>query len=91
MLISNRYDQLGPCLYETCPSGQFYNYKAMAIGARAQSAKTYLEKNFEKFENCMPSAFMYLQTHCNAACGTGSGGAWLKGKICSCLLIQGGP
>jgi len=29
----------------------FYDYKAMAIGARSQSAKTYLEKHFQSFEN----------------------------------------
>jgi len=45
------YDQTGPHLYETSPSGNFYDYKAMAIGARSQSSKTYLEKNFHKFEN----------------------------------------
>lgn len=36
-------------IYETSPSGDYYEYAAMAIGARAQSAKTYLEKNFEAF------------------------------------------
>jgi len=45
------YDQTGAHLYETSPSGNYYDYKAMAIGARSQSAKTYLEKNFDSFEN----------------------------------------
>jgi len=45
------YDQTGPHLYETSPSGNVYDYKAMAIGARSQSAKTYLEKNFQTFES----------------------------------------
>ncbi|CAD7927212.1 unnamed protein product [Amoebophrya sp. A120] len=36
-------------IYETSPSGDFYEYKAMAIGGRAQPAKTYLEKHFETF------------------------------------------
>jgi len=45
------YDKTGAHLYETSPSGNFYDYKAMAIGARSQSAKTYLEKNFPEFEN----------------------------------------
>jgi len=45
------YDQTGPHLYETSPSGNYYDYKAMAIGARSQSAKTYLEKHFGSFEN----------------------------------------
>lgn len=44
-------DQTGTHLFETCPSANFYEYKAMAIGAKCQSAKTYLEKNFETFEN----------------------------------------
>eukprot|EP00871_Galdieria_phlegrea_P004898 jgi/Galph1/5409/GphlegSOOS_G4002.1 len=46
------YDELGPHLYETSPSGDYWEYRAMAIGARAQSAKTYLEKVFETFDNC---------------------------------------
>jgi len=45
------YDQTGAHLYETSPSGNFYDYKAIAIGARSQSAKTYLEKHFQTFEN----------------------------------------
>eukprot|EP01105_Mastigella_eilhardi_P007045 TRINITY_DN18513_c0_g1_i1.p1 TRINITY_DN18513_c0_g1~~TRINITY_DN18513_c0_g1_i1.p1 ORF type:complete len:255 (-),score=77.72 TRINITY_DN18513_c0_g1_i1:57-722(-) len=40
-----------PHLLETCPSGNYFDFKAQAIGARAQSAKTYLERHFEKFEN----------------------------------------
>lgn len=38
-------------MFETCPSGNFYEYHAMAIGDQCQSAKTYLEKNFESFPN----------------------------------------
>jgi len=44
------YDQTGAHLFETSPSGNYYDYKAMAIGARSQSAKTYLEKTFSSFE-----------------------------------------
>jgi len=43
------YDQTGTHLYETCPSGNYFDYKSIAIGARSQSAKTYLEKHFETF------------------------------------------
>jgi 20S proteasome subunit alpha 6 len=46
------YDQTGAHLFETCPSGNYFEYKAQAIGARAQSARTYLEKKFEEFEDC---------------------------------------
>jgi 20S proteasome subunit alpha 6 len=42
-------DTSGPQLYETCPSGQFWKYKAMALGARSQAAKTYLERKLEDF------------------------------------------
>merc|ERR1719230_2520387 len=43
-------DENGPHLYETCPSGNFYEYHAMAIGGKSTSAKTYLEKHFESFK-----------------------------------------
>jgi len=42
-------DQTGPHLYEFSPSGNSYEYYAMSIGARSQSAKTYLEKYYESF------------------------------------------
>lgn len=44
-------DQTGPHLYEFSPSGNSYEYYAMSIGARSQSAKTYLEKHYERFED----------------------------------------
>nr|XP_019013851.1 20S proteasome subunit alpha 6 [Kwoniella pini CBS 10737]OCF52632.1 20S proteasome subunit alpha 6 [Kwoniella pini CBS 10737] len=44
-------DETGPHLYEFSPSGTAFEYYAHSIGARSQSAKTYLEKNFESFEN----------------------------------------
>ena len=44
-------DQKGPHLYETCPSGNYYEYYAMAIGSRSTSAKTYLERQFETFKD----------------------------------------
>jgi len=44
-------DDNGPHLYETDPSGNFYDYKAQAIGARSQSARTYLEKYYPDFAN----------------------------------------
>ncbi|KAK7469328.1 Proteasome subunit alpha type-6 [Stygiomarasmius scandens] len=45
-------DQSGPHLYEFSPSGNSYEYYAMSIGARSQSAKTYLEKYYESFADC---------------------------------------
>mmetsp|Transcript_80088 Transcript_80088/g.139032 ORF Transcript_80088/g.139032 Transcript_80088/m.139032 type:complete len:266 (+) Transcript_80088:94-891(+) len=42
-------DEKGPHLFQNCPSGNYFEYFAMAIGGRSTSAKTYLEKHFEKF------------------------------------------
>jgi len=38
-----------PHLYQTCPSGNLYEYYASAVGARSQSARTYLEKHVDSF------------------------------------------
>ncbi|CEM31098.1 unnamed protein product [Vitrella brassicaformis CCMP3155] len=43
-------DMTGPHLFETCPSGNYFEYEAMALGSRCQSAKTYLEKHFKTFK-----------------------------------------
>ena len=48
-LLVGAIDQAGTHLFETCPSGNFYEYKAFAIGDKCQSAKTYLERNYESF------------------------------------------
>ena len=45
-------DHTGPHLYEFSPSGTSFEYFAVSIGARSQSAKTYLEKHFESFADC---------------------------------------
>jgi len=42
-------DNKGTHLYETSPSANHFDYYAQSIGARSQSAKTYLEKQFKKF------------------------------------------
>lgn len=44
-------DKAGPHLWEFQPSGMVLEYKGAAIGARSQSARTYLERNFAEFEN----------------------------------------
>lgn len=48
-LLVAAVDKNGPHLYQTCPSGNVYEYYASAIGARSQSGKTYLEKHYETF------------------------------------------
>jgi 20S proteasome subunit alpha 6 len=50
-LLIAGYDETGSHLFETCPSANYYEYHAMAIGARCQSAKTYLEKHFAQFKS----------------------------------------
>ena len=42
-------DDTGPHLYEFNPTGNCFEYYAMSIGARNQSAKTYLESHFTEF------------------------------------------
>ena len=51
-------DSTGPHLYEFSPSGISYEYYAISIGARSQSAKTYLERHFEEFADCTYNAFI---------------------------------
>ncbi|KAK2172188.1 hypothetical protein NP493_986g00039 [Ridgeia piscesae] len=51
-LLLAGYDTAGPHIYQTCPSANYFDCKAMAIGARSQSARTYLEKHLDKFSNC---------------------------------------
>uniref|UniRef100_A0A0D6R9A0 Proteasome subunit alpha type n=1 Tax=Araucaria cunninghamii TaxID=56994 RepID=A0A0D6R9A0_ARACU len=45
-------DETGPHLYQNCPSGNYFEYQAFAIGARSQAGKTYLERKFETFPQC---------------------------------------
>eukprot|EP00887_Chlorella_sp_A99_P005736 scaffold1.g5736.t1 len=49
-LIVAGYDESGARVFYNCPSGNYYDYKAFAMGARSQAAKTYLERQFEGFE-----------------------------------------
>ncbi|GAA5900176.1 hypothetical protein JCM5296_001479 [Sporobolomyces johnsonii] len=51
-LLVAGYDEKGPHLYEFSPSGNCLEYFAMSIGARSQSAKTYLEAHFNEFADC---------------------------------------
>jgi len=49
-LLVAGYDRTGPHLFQTAPDGNYFEWHAMAIGARSQSAKTYLERNYEGFK-----------------------------------------
>jgi len=48
-LLVAGYDDMGPHIFQTCPSANYYDCKAMAIGARSQSARTYLERHLNDF------------------------------------------
>merc|ERR1712180_67873 len=47
-LLVAGYDDQGPHIYQTCPSANYYDCRAMAIGARSQAARTYLEKKLDE-------------------------------------------
>lgn len=51
-LLVAGYDDQGPHIYQTCPSANFFDCKAMSIGSRSQSARTYLEKHLAVFPEC---------------------------------------
>lgn len=46
------YDKNGPHIYQIEASAMSHNCRAMAIGARSQSARTYLEKHIDSFPDC---------------------------------------
>lgn len=48
-LLIAGYDEQGPHIWQLDPSANYFDCKAMSIGARSQSARTYLEKNLDKF------------------------------------------
>ena len=49
MLIAG-YDNTGPRLFRTCPSGNYYEYICAAIGKRSQSASAILENKLDFYE-----------------------------------------
>lgn len=48
-LLIAALDAKGPHIVQTCPSGLICEYKAAAIGARSQSARTYLQRHIGEF------------------------------------------
>lgn len=48
-LLVAGYDDQGPHIFEVLPSANYFNCKAMSIGSRSQSARTYLEKHLNEF------------------------------------------
>nr|XP_039335073.1 proteasome subunit alpha type-1-like [Saimiri boliviensis boliviensis] len=48
-LLIAGYDDMGPHIFQTCPSA---DCRAVSIGARSQSARTYLERHMSEFMEC---------------------------------------
>mmetsp|Transcript_287 Transcript_287/g.523 ORF Transcript_287/g.523 Transcript_287/m.523 type:complete len:303 (+) Transcript_287:85-993(+) len=51
LLVASYTPRSGPQLFRTCPSGNYYEYIGYAIGARSQSATTFIEKEYKNFDN----------------------------------------
>lgn len=65
-LLVGGLDESGAHLYYNCPSGNYFEYQAFAIGSRSQAAKTYLERKFGNFmessrENLLKDALFALR------------------------------
>lgn len=58
-IIVAGYDNQGPHIYQICPSANYYNCKAMAIGSRSQSARTYLERKLSDLKACSPDQLIH--------------------------------
>ncbi|XP_055385826.1 proteasome subunit alpha type-1 [Condylostylus longicornis] len=51
-LLVGGYDDKGSHIYQVLPSANYFDCKAMSIGSRSQSARTYLERHLNDFLDC---------------------------------------
>ncbi|KAK8648957.1 hypothetical protein V6N13_129699 [Hibiscus sabdariffa] len=77
-------DESGAHLYYNCPSGNYFEYQAFAIGSRSQAAKTYLERRFKNFsdssrDNLVKDALMAIRETLQ--------GETLKSSICTVAVV----
>lgn len=84
-LLVATYDQTGPHLYATEPSGNYFEYKAMAIGSRSQTSRTYLEREFESFETS--SVDELIKHALTALAASLAGDAELDSKCASIAIV----
>ncbi|KAI4388445.1 hypothetical protein MLD38_000769 [Melastoma candidum] len=77
-------DESGAHLYYNCPSGNYFEYQAFAIGSRSQAAKTYLERKFETF---VDSSRDDLVKHALIAIRETLQGETLKSSICTIAVV----
>ena len=81
------YDVNGPHLFETSPSANYFDYYAQAIGARSQSAKTYLEKKYKEFPKCSKDNLIKHSLHAlNETLGKNEEDV-LTGENCSVAIV----
>ncbi|CAK9176383.1 unnamed protein product [Ilex paraguariensis] len=86
-LLVGGLDESGAHLYYNCPSGNYFEYQAFAIGSRSQAAKTYLER---KFENFMDSSREDLLKHALFALRETLQGEKLTSSICTVSVLGAG-
>jgi len=72
-LLVASYDKSGPHLYQTCPSGNLYEYYASAIGARSQSGRTYLEKIYDSVADASRDDLIMHALRAISGCVSGDG------------------
>ncbi|VCX40851.1 unnamed protein product, partial [Gulo gulo] len=51
-LLVAGYDDMGPHIFHTCPSANYFDCGVLSIGARSLSARTYLERHISGFMEC---------------------------------------
>jgi len=97
-LLVAAVDQTGPHLFTTEPSGNYFEYIAMAIGSRSQTSRTYLEKEFESFESCSLDDLIKHALKALAASLSGdteldaqSASIAYVGKDCPFTIVEGQP
>lgn len=97
LLVAGVDPQRNSChLYQTCPSGNLYEFYASAIGARSQSARTYLEKHYESFPECSKDELIVHALQALVGCVSGddeltkdNASIAIVGKNQNYILIEG--
>jgi 20S proteasome subunit alpha 6 len=79
-----------PHLYQTCPSGNLYEFYASAIGARSQSARTYLEKHYESLVNLPADALVVHALTALQGCVSGDDDLTIKNASLAIVSKDGG-
>jgi 20S proteasome subunit alpha 6 len=80
----------GPRLYSTCPSGNYYEYRATAIGARSQAARTYLERHADAFGSDLSAEELVKHGLRALAATLGDGAELTKANVTVALVGAGG-